>query len=139
MAGSAPASEIVSTAKLHALAAALDLIGLGLVVLQAILWVPAGAVDARSLLLTLAAVPVACVVFAVMPRRSGFLPESNVERRSLLVYATLGVPVLVTLLMLLLVWLNQSFDNFAGFALLLAADSGRNLWESVSLCLGKRR
>jgi len=139
MAESAPTGESLSTMKLHALAAALDLVGLALVSLEALFWVPAGAADRRVLLLTVAVVPVALVVFTAMPRRSGFLPEREVERRSLMVYASLGVPVLVTLLTLLLVGVNRSFDSFAGFALLLAADGGRNLWESLSLHFGRRR
>lgn len=139
MTESAPVNEAFSTAKLHALAAALDLVGLALVSLEALFWVPAEAADRRVLLLTAAVVPVALVVFAVMPRRSGFLPEREVARRSLMVYASLGVPVLVSLLTLLLVGMSRSFDSFAGFALLLAADGGRNLWESLRLQFGKRR
>ena len=138
MIASTPAGENLSTVKLHVLAAALDLAGLALVCLEALFWVPAGAADRRVLLLSLAVVPVALVVFAAMPRRSGFLPEREVARRSLMVYASLGVPLLVTLLTLLLVGVNRSFDSFAGFALLLAADGGRNLWESLSLRFGRR-
>ncbi|HEU5398008.1 MAG TPA: hypothetical protein VFV77_01905 [Gammaproteobacteria bacterium] len=139
MAESTPAGETLSTAKLHALATALDLAGLALVSLEALFWVPAEAADRRVLLLTIAVVPIALIVFALMPRRSGFLPERAVARRSLMVYASLGVPLLVTLLTLLLVGMSRSFDSFAGFALLLAADGGRNLWESLRLQLGKRR
>lgn len=139
VAEAAPASETLPTAKLHALAAALDLAGLTLVSLEALFWVPAEAADRRVLLLTVAVVPIALVVFAMMPRRSGFLPERDVARRSLMVYASLGVPLLVTLLTLLLVGMSRSYDSFAGFALLLAADGGRNLWESLRLQFGKRR
>lgn len=117
----------------------MDLAGLALVSLQAFLWVPAEAADRRILWLTLAAVPVASIVFAVMPRRASFLPETKVARRSLLVVASLGLPLLATLLTLLLVGLNQNFDAFAGFALLIAADGGRNLWESLNIGLRKRR
>lgn len=139
MTASTSAGQSLSTMRLHALAAILDLAGLALVCLEALFWVPAGAADRRVLLLTVAVVPVALVVFAAMPRRSGFLPEREVARRSLMVYASLGVPLLVTLLTLLLVGVNRSFDDFAGFALLLAADGGRNLWESLSLHFGRRR
>ncbi len=83
-------------------------------------------------------VPLAFLVFAVMPRHVQFLPETEVPRRSLLVYATLGLPLLVTMLTLVLVAVNDSFDSFAGFALLLAADGGRNLWESLNLRLRAR-
>lgn len=129
---------ILASARLHAYAAALDLAGLSLVLLQALYWVPAAEADRRILVLILAVVPLALLVFAVMPRQVQFRPETGVPRRSLLVYATLGLPLLVTLLTLVLVGVNDSFDSFAGFALLLAADGGRNLWECLSLGLRGR-
>lgn len=135
--GTAP-ERMFSIIKLHVLAAALDLAGLGLLLLQALLTVPAAEADRRVLLLTAAVVPVALLVFAAMPRRVQFLAETEVPRRSFMVYASLGVPVLVTLLTLALVAVNRSFDSFAGFALLLAADAGRNLWECLSLRIRAR-
>lgn len=128
-------TKMLDTLRLHIMAAALDLVGLLLILMQALLWIPAAEADRRVLMLTAAVVPIALLVFAVMPRRSGFLAETAVPRRSLLVYASLGVPVSVTLLTLVLVAANDSFDSFAGFALLLAADGGRNLWECLSLAL----
>lgn len=129
----------ISTTRLHAYAAALDLVGLTLLLLQALFAVPAAKADHRVLALTAAVVPIAFLVFAVMPRRSGFLAETEVPRRSLLVYASFAVPLLVTLLTLFLVAVDRSFESFAGFALLLAADGGRNLWESLSARHRKRR
>jgi hypothetical protein len=132
-----PAGALPSI-RLHAFAAALDLAGLLLLALQALYWVPAAEADRRILLLTGAVVPLALLVFAVMPRRAQFLAETEVPRRSFMVYASLGLPVCVTLLTLVLVAVNGSFDSFAGFALLLAADAGRNLWEWLSLGLRPR-
>lgn len=129
----------ISTLRLHMLAALLDLAGLALLLLQGLLLVPVAQADRRTLLLTAAVVPLALLVFAVMPRRVQFLAETEVPRRSLMVYASLGGPLLVTLVTLTLVATNHSFDAFAGFALLLAADAGRNLWESLSLRLRPRR
>jgi hypothetical protein len=115
--------------KLHALAAGLDLAGLGLLMLQALYIIPAAQADRRILLLVLCVVPVASVLFLVVPRRAGLLRETHVPRRSLMVVVTLGVPAAVGPLTLLLVGVSSSFDSFAGFALLLAADAGRNLCE----------
>lgn len=129
---SASAGTLASI-RLHGYAAALDIAGLLLLFLQALYLVPAAEADRRILVLIVAVVPLAFLVFAVMPRHVQFLPETEVSRRSLLVYGTLGLPLLVTLLTLMLVGANDSFDSFAGFALLLAADGGRNLWEWVSL------
>ncbi|HEY1991202.1 MAG TPA: hypothetical protein VGH71_01985, partial [Gammaproteobacteria bacterium] len=71
----------------------------------------------------------AFVVFLLVPPRAGLLRETEVPGRSLMVYATLGAPIAVGLLTLLLVGVSRSFDSFAGFALVLAADAGRNLCE----------
>lgn len=133
------ASATITTLRLHTLAALLDLAGLALLLLQGRFLVPAAEADRRILLLTAGVVPLSFLVFAVMTRRVQFLAETEVPRRSLVVYASFGVPVLVTLVTLALVAVNRSFDAFAGFALLLAADAGRNLWESLSLRLKPRR
>jgi hypothetical protein len=107
----------------------LDLAGLTLVLLQAWSFIPVAEADHRVLLLTLCVVPIALVVFFLVPRRGGLKAETHAERRSLLVYATLGTPLLATALTLLLVGASHSFDSFAGFALVIAADAGRNLCE----------
>jgi hypothetical protein len=119
----------IRLSRLHGIAATLDLAGLALVLLQAWFLVPPAEADHRVLLMSLCVVPIALVVFFLVPRRAGLQAETHAERRSLLVYATLGVPVLVSLLTLLLVALSHSFDSFAGFAFLIAADTGRNLCE----------
>jgi hypothetical protein len=119
----------IRLSRLHGLAALLDLAGLVLVLLQGWFLIPAAEADHRVLLLALCVVPIALVVFFLVPRRAGLQAETHAPRRSLLVYATLGVPMLVSLLTLSLVWAAHSFDSFAGFAFLIAADAGRNLCE----------
>ena len=116
-------------ARLHALSAALDLAALLVLLAETLLFVPAEQVDRRVLILVGCVVPIALVVFLLVPRRAGLLRETEVPGRSLMVYVTLGAPVLVGLLTLLLVGVSRSFDSFAGFALVLAADAGRNLCE----------
>lgn len=115
--------------RLHALAALLDLLALALLFAMTLLMVPAAQADRHLLALVPCAVPVALVVFLLVPRRAGLLRETEVPGRSLMVYATLGAPVLVGLLTLSLVGASRSFDSFAGFPLVLAADAGRNLCE----------
>jgi hypothetical protein len=122
-------TKLMPLMRLHLAAAALDLTGLALVLAQAFYLVPADRADHRVLLLTLCVVPVAFVIFLLVPRRAGLQRETQVPRRSLLVYATLGMPVMVALLMLVLVAVTRSYDSFAGFGLLLAADAGRNSCE----------
>jgi len=122
-------AKLVLLTRLHLLAAALDIIGLALNLAQAYWFVPQDQADHRALALTLCVVPVAFVVFLLVPRRGGLQRETHAPRRSLLVYATLACPVVVTLSMVLLVAVSRSYDSFAGFGLLLAADAGRNLCE----------
>ena len=119
----------ISLARLHAVAGGLDLVALALVLLLAWTWVPPEHADPRVFGVMLAVIPVACVVFLLVPRRAGLLAETEVPRRSLMARATLAVPIVVGLLTLLLVGLNRDFDGFAGFALVLAADAGRNCCE----------
>ncbi len=133
------ASADLPLTRLHARAALLDLTGLALTLAEALLFVPGPQADRRIMLLVLAVVPVAFLLFAVLPRRVQFLAETTVPRRSLMVYASLGLPVALTLLSLALVAASGSYDSFAGFSLVLAADGGRNLWEWLSLALRARR
>jgi hypothetical protein len=122
-------SRPLRLARLHALAATLDLAALALLYAETLLFIPVDQADRRVLVLVLTVVPIACAVFLLVPRRGGLLRETEVPRRSLLVYASVGVPIVVGSLTLLLVGLNRSFDSFAGFALVLAADAGRNFCE----------
>ena len=115
--------------RLHGLAALLDLAALALLFAETLLWVPVGQADRRVLILVLCVVPIALVVFLLVPRRAGLLRETEVPGRSLMVYATLGAPVVVGLLTMSLVGVSRNFESFAGFALVLAADGGRNLCE----------
>lgn len=120
---------ILRLSRLHASAAVLDLAALALLCAETLLFIPAAHADRRVLILVLCVVPVAFVVFLLVPRRAGLFRETEVPRRSVMVYATLGAPLVVGLLTLLLMGVSRSFDDFAGFALVLAADAGRNLCE----------
>lgn len=122
-------SEAVRLTRLHATAALLDLLALALVLSQAWFLLPPEHADHRVLAWMPAVIPVAFVVFLMVPRRAGVLAEIEVPRRSLMAGATLAVPVAVGLLTLLLVGVSGSFDGFTGFALVLAADAGRNACE----------
>ena len=117
--------------RLHAAAAALGLAVLVLLMLQALFLVPPAEADRRILMLTLGVVPVSFLVFALMPRRVLLKPETEVPRGSLMMYASLGFPVAAGFITFTLVAVSGSFDSFAGFGLLIAADAGRNLWEGL--------
>jgi len=121
----------LSSARLHAFAALLDVAGLAVLMLQALVWIPPAQADRHILVLVACAPLISLVVFALVPRRTTFGADRSSERRSIVVYGNLGFPVVFTLLTGLLVALNGSFDSFAGFALLVAADAGRNLREAL--------
>ena len=128
----------LSTWRLHGYAALLDIAGLALLFLQALYWIQPQQASHAILGLVAATPFIALVVFALVPRRAGLGPDAEMERRTLLVYGNLGFPVAFSLLTLLLVGLSGSFDSFAGFALLVAADAGRNLREALWRGLAKR-
>ena len=78
-------AKLMPLARLHILAAALDFAGLALVLAQALYLVPADQANHRVLLLTLCVVPVAFVIFLLVPRRAGLQRETQTPQRSLLV------------------------------------------------------
>jgi hypothetical protein len=121
----------LSSVRLHALAALLDVAGLTALMLQAFFWMPPAQADRHILLLVASAPLISLVAFALVPRRTQLGVDRSSERRAIVAYANLGFPVAFTLLTGLLVGLNGSFDSFAGFALLVAADAGRNLREAL--------
>ncbi|HSC48321.1 MAG TPA: hypothetical protein VLG68_09565 [Gammaproteobacteria bacterium] len=125
------ALRLLSPLRLHAFAALLDFAGLAAMVLQALYWIPPMQADRRILVLVACAPLISLVVFALVPRRTMLGSDTATERRAIVVYGNLGFPVVFSLLTGLLVAVNGSFDSFAGFALLVAADGGRNLREAL--------
>lgn len=125
------ALRLLSSVRLHASAVLLDLAGLAALMLQALYWIPPLQADRRILVLVACAPLISLVVFALVPRRTMLGSDTSAERRAIVVYGNLGFPVAFTLLTGLLVAWNASFDSFAGFALLLAADAGRNMREAL--------
>ena len=121
----------LSSARLHALAALLGVAGLVVLMLQAFFWIPPAQADRHILVLVACAPLISLVVFALVPRRTMLGADRSSERRSIVVYGNLGFPIAFTLLTGFLVAWNGSFDSFAGFALLVAADAGRNLREAL--------
>ena len=127
----------LSAVRLELLAALLGIMGTALVILQAHWWLPE--VHANpAILLLLAFVPLlAAVFFALAPRRMELEPVHAYPARSAAVWFNLGVPVVLTIVVMVVIGISGNFDNFAGFALALAVNAGRNLRNWVS-CLIQR-
>ncbi len=129
------ARRCVSAVTLQLVATLLGLMGTALVIVQALFWIPSRHANLAVLIL-MAFVPlIAAVVFALVPRR---VEEDNAQGYSVrapMVWITLGLPVLLTILVMALIGAGGNFDNFAGLALLLEANSGRNLRDWVRALL----
>ncbi len=129
------ARRCVSAVTLQLVATLLGLMGTALVIVQALFWIPSRHANLAVLILTAFVPLIAAVVFALVPRR---VEEDNAQgysARAPMVWITLGLPVLLTILVMALVGIGGNFDKFAGLALLLAANSGRNLRDWVRALL----
>ncbi|HET7649588.1 MAG TPA: hypothetical protein VFL15_02670 [Gammaproteobacteria bacterium] len=116
----------------HLIALLLGLTGTALTLLQARYWLAQPA-DPRVLTLVACVPLIAAIAFAVAPRhvqedRSPFRPI-----RSWVVSGNLLAPLILTVLALLLAAFSGTFEHVAGFAVLVAANAGRNLRDLVSV------
>lgn len=114
----------------HLIALLLGLAGTTLTLLQGRYWL-ARVADDRVLILTACVPLIAAIVFAVAPRHAAEDPSAWRPVRSWLVWGNLLLPVVLTLVTLLLIAASGHFEDFAGFAMLLAANAGRNLRDLV--------
>jgi hypothetical protein len=126
--GSQPAQIRIVT--VHLVAVCLGLAGTALALLQGRYWL-AQAADLRVLALTACVPLIAAVAFAIAPRHAAEDDSRFRPLRSWTVWGNLLVPVLLTMLTLILVAASGHFENFAGFAILLAANAGRNLRDFI--------
>lgn len=120
----------IRVATVHLIALLLGLAGTALTLVQARYWL---ALHTHSKLLWLiACVPlVAAIAFAIGPRHTAEDRSAYRPLRSAMVLGNLLAPIGMTLLTLLLVGASGRFDHFAGFAILVAANAGRNLRDLV--------
>lgn len=102
--------------------------GTALIIVQAVVWVKHSHASVASLVLTGCTPLIAALVFAVVPGRA---PESDSVRhyssRAPMLWITLGLPVMLTALAMILIGISGSFADYFGLALLVAANAGRNL------------
>jgi len=121
----------ISATSLQLVAALLGLAGTALVIVQTLIWIPSGHAN-RAVLIFTALVPViAAIFFALSPRRMEQGATRSYALQAPMVWITVGLPLLLTILVMALIGLSGNFNNFTGLALLLAANTGRNLREFV--------
>lgn len=133
-----PAIKRITAGRLYLAATLLGVAGTALAILQALFWISPGHANHGVLILT-ACVPVlAAMVFAVAPRHTAEDDAPDFALTEPRAFINLALPVTITLLTLALVGMSGSFDDFAGFALLLAANAGRNL-RDLGRALSMRR
>ncbi|MGH8397899.1 MAG: hypothetical protein ACRETA_06610 [Gammaproteobacteria bacterium] len=120
---------------LQLIATLLGLVGTTLVIIQALFWIPIGHANIAALILTAFVPLIAAIVFAIVPRRAAEEDARDYHLRAPMAWINLALPVLFTSLAMMLIGINGSFDNFVGFALLLAANTGRNLRDFVRVLL----
>lgn len=132
-----PADRRISSASLHLTATLLGFAGTALVIVQAVVWIKHSHVSNAALVLTACTPLIAALVLAMVPRR---VPEGDVRRyysvMAAMVWITLLLPVLLTVLAMVLIGVSGSFADYFGLALLVAFNAGRNLrdWLRV-MCL----
>jgi hypothetical protein len=108
----------------------LGLVGTALTLLQGRYWL-AQAADNRVLILTACVPLIAAIAFAIAPRHAAEDDSKFRPLRSWTVWGNLLAPVGLTALTLIAVAASGSFQDFAGFAMLLAANAGRNLRDLI--------
>lgn len=127
-----PVSLRISAVHLQFVATLLGLAGTVLVIVQAAVWVKHSHASIAALILTGCAPLIAALVFAAVPRRT---PEGDAAKYyspgSAMLWITLGLPVLLTALAMILIGTSGSFANYFGLALLVAVNAGRNLRDLV--------
>ncbi|HET7395152.1 MAG TPA: hypothetical protein VFK12_01795 [Gammaproteobacteria bacterium] len=111
-------------------ALSLGLVGTALTLLQGRYWL-AQAADNRVLILTACVPLIAAIAFAIAPRHAAEDDSKFRPLRAWTVWGNLLAPVGLTALTLIAVAASGSFQDFAGFAMLLAANAGRNLRDLI--------
>lgn len=123
-----PESRGISTAAVQLIATLLGFAGTALVIVQAAVWVKHSHASVAALVLTACTPLIAALVFAAVPRRA---PESDSVRhyspRAFMLWITLGLPVVLTALAMVLIGISGSFADYFGLALVVAVNAGRNL------------
>ena len=127
-----PASqpEQIRIVTVQLVAMSLGLIGTALTLLQGRYWL-AQAADNRVLILTACVPLIAAIAFAIAPRHATEDDSKFRPLRSWLVWGNLLAPAGLTALTLIAVAASGRFQDFAGFAILLAANAGRNLRDLI--------
>lgn len=127
----ASAHRRISEASLQLTATLLGLVGTALVIVQALFWIPSSHANRAVLIITAFVPAIAAIFFALAPRRVEQHTAQSYALLAPMVWIAIGLPLLLTILVMALIGMSGNFNNFAGLALLLAANTGRNLRDFV--------
>lgn len=119
----------VSEVSLQLVASLLGLAGTALVIVQTLFWIPSGDANLPVLIFTAFVPVIAAIFFALAPHRVEQHTAQSYALQALMVWITIGLPLLLTILVMVLIGMSGNFNSFAGLALLLAANTGRNLCD----------
>jgi hypothetical protein len=129
----------ISGVSLQLTATLMGFVGTALVIVQAWFWIPIAHANRAALILTASVPVIAAIFFTLAPRR---VSQYAVQRHAVftpMTWITLGLPLLLTFVVMVLIGMSDNFNNFAGIALLLAVNAGRNLSDLMrSLSLRSR-
>lgn len=120
----------LSNTRLYGFSALAGLAGLSLVAAEAALCVPKEKASGFLIALALAAPFAVLLAAAVTPKRVGVDLGERHAWRSTVVLVNLGLPAVLSLLLLSLVYFGRDFDSVSGVVLFLAAVAGYdlNMW-----------
>ncbi|MGA9855182.1 MAG: hypothetical protein WBR29_07920 [Gammaproteobacteria bacterium] len=121
----------ISETSLQLAATLLGLVGTALVLVQALVWLPSGHANLTVLIFTAFVPMIAAIFFALAPRRAEQPIAQSYALQAPRVLITVGLPLLLSMLVIVLIGMSGNFNNFAGLVLLLAANTGRNLRDFV--------
>src|SRR5579864_182436 len=111
----------VSNTRLYGLATLLGSLGVSLLLVQALYWIPMEHAN-RSVIKITASVPfLSALVFTLVPRRYPLEAKTRYAWNRPVVYLRLAAPVVLTALSSFLMAVSGSFDDFSGFAIAVGA------------------
>jgi hypothetical protein len=133
-----PVDMRISEFSLQLIAVILGFAGTASVIVQAWLWIPSAHANRAVLILTACVPVIAAIVFTLVPRRIQDNRDHGYALHAPMVWITIGLPLLITVLSMVLIGESGNFNNFAGLALTLAANAGRNAQDFVRALILRR-
>jgi hypothetical protein len=127
----------VSNTRLYTLASIIGAIGMLMVLAQALWLIPRNEASPFLVIMFLLAPFAIMPLLALLPKRDAMSLSTRFEWSWPIVYITLGLPALLTLLSLFLVAINHEFDTISGVPYFLAMVVGSDFTKLIRCLLLK--